>query len=177
MSGAARDRWRGRSIGLVLQQPHLIPGLSVAGNLEAARYCAGLPKDPKKVREVLGALGVESFARRPVHALSQGQAQRVAVARAVVNRPMLILADEPTASLDDEHAQAVYHLLEESAGRTEATLVVVTHDQRLRDLIPNHLALSGASGGTWKGEPWEGGSQGTASGRHAGFRVGTGRGR
>ncbi len=148
MSGAARDRWRGRSIGLVLQQPHLIPGLSVTGNLEAARYCAGLPADPKRVREVLGALGVESLARRPVHALSQGQAQRVAVARAVVNRPILILADEPTASLDDEHARAVYHLLEESAARTEATLVVVTHDRRLRDLIPNHLALGGGVGAT-----------------------------
>jgi len=142
MSGAERDRWRGQRIGLVLQQPHLVPGLSVEGNLRVARYCAKLPADEGRIREVLGALGLNPLASRPIHALSQGQAQRVAVARALVNRPVLILADEPTASLDDDHATGVYQLLEESAEQAGATLMVVTHDRRLRELVPHHLELA-----------------------------------
>jgi len=156
MSPSARDVWRGRRVGLVLQQPHLLPGLTVRQNVEAARYCADLPRDGRRVRETLEALEIGDLAERGAHTLSQGQAQRVTVARAVVNAPALLLADEPTASLDDANARAVYRLLDESAARAGAALIVVTHDRRLRDLIPNEISLqSAAPGASGKlPEPW-----------------------
>lgn len=142
MSPAERDLWRGRRVGIVLQTLHLLPGLSVLDNLIAAQYCARLAPDPTRARVVLDALSVGALAGRLPSALSQGQAQRVAVARAVVNRPALLLADEPTASLDDDNADAVAGLLLEAARAHGATLVVVTHDGRLRQRIPDQLRLS-----------------------------------
>lgn len=144
MSAAERDLWRGRRVGIVLQTLHLLPGLSVEANLLAAQYCARLRPDRARVREVLGRLGVAELAQRMPSMLSQGQAQRVAVARAIVNRPALLLADEPTASLDDANAEAVADLLLGAAEAEGATLVIVTHDSRLRARIPAQLQLGSA---------------------------------
>ncbi len=143
LSPAARDRFRGRSIGLVLQSFHLLDTLSVLDNVRFARHLAGLPEDHARCREVLEGLGVAEFGSVRPSTLSHGQAQRVALARAVVNRPAVILADEPTSSLDDESCERVAALIETEAARQGATLVVATHDSRLRGRFERRLSLDG----------------------------------
>jgi putative ABC transport system ATP-binding protein len=142
LAGSARDRWRGRTVGLVPQRLHLVGALDVADNLRLAQYLAGSEQDAGRVRELLEAVGVADLARRYPRELSQGQAQRVAVARAVVNRPALLLADEPTANLDDAHAAAALELLRAQAIAVNATLVVASHDARVRPLLPRAYALA-----------------------------------
>lgn len=143
LSGAAMDRFRGQHIGLVLQRLHLVPSLSVEANLLLAQYCAGLPQDKQRVRSVLGELGLGDRGADFPHRLSHGQAQRVAVARAVLNRPQLILADEPTSNLDDRNCEQALNLLVEQAARCNATLLIATHDARLRESFENRYVLAG----------------------------------
>lgn len=142
LSGAPMDRFRGRHIGLVLQRLHLVPSLSVEANLLLAQYCAGLPQDKQRVRSVLGELGLGDRGSDFPHRLSHGQAQRVAVARAVLNRPQLILADEPTSNLDDRNCEQALNLLLDQAARCNATLLIATHDARLRERFVNRYLLS-----------------------------------
>lgn len=136
-----RDRWRGVNVGIVPQRLHLVGALDVADNLRLARRLAGLPPDEARILALLEAVHVAQFARRYPRALSQGQAQRVAIARAVVNRPALLLADEPTANLDDAHADAALELLRGQALEAGATLVVASHDARVRPHLPHVYRL------------------------------------
>ncbi len=129
---AARDRFRGRSVGLVFQDLHLIAGLSTLDNVLLAPFAAGLPQDKPRALALLDELGLADRAHRPAETLSRGQAQRAAIARAMLLRPKLILADEPTASLDDEACERVAELLARAAAETGAALVIATHDLRLR---------------------------------------------
>ena len=136
LSGPARDRWRARHLGFLPQRLHLSQALTVAGNLGLAFYAAGLPEDRAAVQAALEALGVAHLAQRRPSQLSGGQAQRVALARSVLLRPAVILADEPTASLDDAAAAAALALLREAAARSQATLVIATHDRRVQQALP-----------------------------------------
>jgi ABC-type lipoprotein export system ATPase subunit len=138
---ATLDRFRGRNIGLVLQRLHLIPSLTVLDNLLLAQYLAGLPQDRARADEALAALDLRGKGEAHPHELSFGQAQRVAVARAMVNRPKLLLADEPTSNLDDARCQQALDLLQAQARACNATLVIATHDQRIRARIPGHFEL------------------------------------
>jgi putative ABC transport system ATP-binding protein len=141
LDGGRLDRWRGSTVGIVLQALHLVRHLSVRDNLRLAQYLAQLPQDDHRIADTLGALGVaEKGARKPSE-LSQGEQQRVAIARAVVNRPKLLLADEPTANLDDAAAAKVVALLSEQAARHGATLVVATHDARVKGKFRERLEL------------------------------------
>lgn len=97
LNESARDQFRGKNIGIVFQQMHLLPTLTVMQNLQVARYLAGLPKIPRQTLETLKSLDLGDKASAYPHQLSQGQKQRVAIARAVINEPKLILADEPTS--------------------------------------------------------------------------------
>jgi putative ABC transport system ATP-binding protein len=135
------DHFRGQRIGIVLQRLHLISSLTVINNLLLAQYLAGVPQDGTRVREVLASLDVAEKAGAYPHELSFGQAQRVAVARAVVNRPKLLLADEPTSNLDDERCAQAFELLESQARACDATLVIATHDQRIKARMRNHYEL------------------------------------
>ena len=135
------DRFRGQRIGIVLQRLHLVPSLTVVSNLLLAQYLAGLTQDSARVREVLASLDIADKADAYPHELSFGQAQRVAVARAVVNRPKLLLADEPTSNLDDARCAQAYGLLESQARACGATLVIATHDQRIKSRMSNHYEL------------------------------------
>lgn len=144
LSNAARDAWRAKNLGFLPQKLHLSEALSVAGNLSLAYFAAGLPDDAAAKAHILAtldALGVCDLARRKPSQLSGGQAQRVALARAVLLSPKIILADEPTASLDDEAAQTALQLLQASAQRSGATLVIATHDQRVAAVLPNAETL------------------------------------
>jgi ABC-type lipoprotein export system ATPase subunit len=141
LRGARLDRWRATTVGIVLQALHLVKHLSVRDNLRLAQYLAHVPQDDARIADTLGALGLaEKAARRPSE-LSQGEQQRVAIARAVVNRPKVLLADEPTANLDDASAAKVIDLLSEQAARHGATLVVATHDARVKGKFRERLEL------------------------------------
>jgi putative ABC transport system ATP-binding protein len=142
LDGMRLDRWRGATVGIVLQALHLLRHLSVRDNLRIAQYLAHAPQDDARIVETLGALGVADKAARRAAELSEGERQRVAVARAVVNRPKLLLADEPTANLDDRAAAQAVELLLEQAERHGATLVVATHDSRVKQSFAKRLDLS-----------------------------------
>jgi len=142
---AGLDRFRGQHVGIVLQRLHLVTSLSVTNNLLLAQYLAGLRQDRDRVREVLASLDLADKGDAWPHELSHGQAQRVAVARAVVNRPQLLLADEPTSNLDDGRCAQALDLLESQARACNATLVIATHDQRTKARIPNHYAMQAAT--------------------------------
>lgn len=141
MKPAQLGRFRGRHIGMVLQRLHLVESLTVAKNLRLAQYLSGLGENAARVNEVLADLGLESKANAYPHELSFGQAQRVAVARAVVNRPTVLLADEPTSNLDDAHCMQTLDLLERQAGACKATLMIATHDRRIRERFRNQFTL------------------------------------
>ena len=141
LEGARLDRWRATTVGIVLQALHLVKHLSVRDNLRLAQYLAKAPQDDARIDDTLGALGVAAKSARRPSELSQGEQQRVAIARAVVNRPKLVLADEPTANLDDAAAATVVDLLSEQAARYGATLVVATHDARVKGKFRERLEL------------------------------------
>lgn len=141
LSARQRDAWRARHVGFLPQKLHLSEALTVAGNLELVYFAAGLPVDRAAIEAALLALGVAGLARRRPTQLSGGQAQRVALARAVLLRPQVILADEPTASLDDDAAQEALALLQTTAARWGATLVIATHDARVFAALPRAQQL------------------------------------
>lgn len=139
-----RDRHRGRHIGLIFQDLHLIPGLSALDNLLLAPFAAGAPRDRSKARALLERLGLGNRTDALAETLSRGEAQRAAIARAMLMEPHLILADEPTASLDDAACDAVLALLLEATQASGAALVIATHDARVRSRIP-YLVLAEAA--------------------------------
>ena len=136
-----RDTWRGRTVGFLPQRLHLSDALSVERNLALAFFAAGVAEDRAAVRAALDALEVGELAQRRPNQLSGGQAQRVALARAILLRPRVLLADEPTASLDDPAAAAAVALLRATAQRCGATLVLATHDARVRAALDSAQVL------------------------------------
>jgi putative ABC transport system ATP-binding protein len=141
LTPAQLDAWRGKMIGIVLQRLHLIPALTVRDNLRLARTLARLPPDPGRIDTLLADLGLAGLAGARPSRLSEGEAQRVAIGRAVVNHPALILADEPTSALDDANCEAVVTLLRAQAEASGATLVIATHDARLQPFFQHRLEL------------------------------------
>ena len=141
LSPSARDAFRARKVGLVLQTLHLIGVVSVRENLRLAQRLAGSPVDDSRIEEVLASLAVASLAGARARDISVGEAQRVAIARAVVNRPALILADEPTSALDDANCEKALALLLAQAAACGATLLVATHDNRIRGRFSRRLEL------------------------------------
>jgi len=142
LSAKKLDQFRGRNIGVVFQRPHLIKSLTVFENLLLAQRLAGFDEDHKRIREVLNSLNmVEKEGVYPSQ-LSQGQQQRISIARAVVNRPVILIADEPTSSLDDQHTSIVMDLLKEQSESNKAVLLVATHDKRIKDSFTHRYELT-----------------------------------
>ena len=127
------DRFRGNTIGFVFQNVHLVTGLTLHQNVLLAAYATGARQDATRARELIERLGVGAAADERAEKVSRGQAQRAAIARALLLRPRLILADEPTASLDDASCAAVADVLRRSAQEEGAALLIATHDHRLRE--------------------------------------------
>ena len=141
LGAAERDRFRGRCIGVVMQRLHLISALTIRKNLQLAQSLVGAEVDRSRISTAVAALDIAGKLDRYPRELSQGEAQRVAIARAVVNRPVLILADEPTSALDDANCQAALDLLLEQSTACGATLIVATHDQRIKARFEHVVSL------------------------------------
>jgi putative ABC transport system ATP-binding protein len=141
LGAVERDAFRARHIGLVPQTLHLIGVVTVRDNLRIAQHIARLERDDAAIDACLESLGIASLAKRKARDISVGEAQRVAIARAVVNRPRLILADEPTSALDDANCAKALQLLLGQAAACGATLVIATHDQRIRGEFSRKLEL------------------------------------
>lgn len=135
------DQYRGRHFGFIFQKNHLIASLTVEQNLLAAPFFAELPQKKEQADGLLADLGLEGKKHARIRQLSHGQAQRVAIARALMNKPAVILADEPTSALDDKNCDNVIRLLLEATTGHGATLVVSTHDQRLKSIFPLQVDL------------------------------------
>lgn len=143
LKNAALDAWRAKTVGFLPQKLHLSTALSVHDNLAMAQWAAGQVQDEQRITEALEALGVQALAHRKPAQLSGGQAQRVALARAMLLQPKVILADEPTASLDDDAAAASLALLQATASREGATLVIATHDARVAGFFAENSSEKG----------------------------------
>ena len=138
LNAARSDAWRATTIGFLPQKLHLSAALTVVQNLELAQWAAGQAADGQAIGRALAALGVADLQQRKPAQLSGGQAQRVALARATLLQPQVILADEPTASLDDDACSDALRLLCVTAERLTATLVIATHDMR----VNNHFEVA-----------------------------------
>lgn len=136
-----RDRWRAQHVGFLPQKLHLSSALSVHDNLALAYFAAGVRVDKEAIRRALTVLDLTELAGRRPYQLSGGQAQRVALARAVLLQPRVLLVDEPTASLDDAACHAALALLTQAAQASGATLVIATHDARVRQALPQAQEL------------------------------------
>ena len=141
LSEKSLDKFRGQHVGFIFQKNHLINALTVEKNILLSPFLAGLKPDHERFNGILSSLGLADKKQSQVTALSHGQAQRVAIARAVINHPSIIFADEPTSALDDTNCNRVIDLLLEVAKAQDTTLIVATHDQRLKDKIKNQIIL------------------------------------
>ncbi len=142
LSGSSLDRFRGKHIGIVFQKNHFIGALNVLENLLIAQRMSGIRPDKARAHQMLERLNIGDKATAHPAQLSVGEQQRASVARALMNRPVLVLADEPTSALDDINCKEVIALLENAAWEEQSTLLIVTHDQRLKDHFPHQIHLS-----------------------------------
>ena len=135
------DQWRGEKVGVIFQTAHFVESLTVEENLILPFFLTGKKIDRNHAKQLLDRLNLGDKADKNPYQLSVGEQQRVAIARAVIHGPEVILADEPTSALDDVNAEEVIKLLEEQAKQSGASLLIVTHDQRLKDYFQNRITL------------------------------------
>ncbi|WP_419208361.1 ABC transporter ATP-binding protein [Photobacterium leiognathi subsp. mandapamensis] len=138
-----RTAFRRDNIGLVFQQYNLLPTLTVADNIRFCRQLKGLPADDKLWRQLISALNLMSLLDRYPEEISGGQQQRAAIARAIYMEPKILLADEPTGSLDERNAEAVIRLLISLTKKLHCTLLVVTHSNKVASHMQGQVRLQG----------------------------------
>lgn len=136
-----RDKLRGHKFGFIFQTLHLLPSLSLRQNILLAQDMSGQKAEAGRVDSLLQNLGLAEKAHRKPDALSQGEQQRGAIARAVLLKAAIILADEPTSALDDQNAGLVIDLLKAQARESGSALVVATHDNRLFGKLDRTIQL------------------------------------
>ena len=134
------DKFRGDNIGIVFQKPHFISSLTINENLKLAQYLSR-SKTSGDAKKILESLNIEDKYQQKPNQLSEGEKQRASIALALINSPNLILADEPTSSLDDFNCDNVIKLLKKQAKNHKAQLIVITHDARLKKHFKNNLNL------------------------------------
>ena len=141
LSEKKTDRYRGKNIGVVFQKSYFIAALTVLENLQMASWLATGKKHTKRAKRLLEQLGIENQASKLPSQLSIGQQPRVSIARALMNEPKVLLADEPTSSLDDKNAEKVIDLLTSLSKEYKAALLIVTHDSRIKEKFINKITL------------------------------------
>ena len=142
LSGAARDRFRREKMGYIFQNFNLIPYLSVAENILLPLQLQKNKKNNDQLSELTNALGISQLLNSPVTEISMGQQQRVAVARALLGSPELLLADEPTSALDFESRERFLQLMFDLCKKRQTTVIFVSHDRSLKELFDRQIALS-----------------------------------
>ena len=140
LSSHQLDRFRKNNIGIVFQRPHFVNSLTVKENLQLAQYI-GNKKNNNRIDSILKNLNILDKSNKKTNLLSQGEKQRASIALAIVNSPKLILADEPTSSLDDSNCSNVIKLLKKQATDYGAQLIVITHDSRLKKHFNKSIEL------------------------------------
>lgn len=141
-TGPDADTLRKANMGIIFQTLRLVSALNVRANLLLAQKLQNGAHDAAYVDAVLDRLGIGQLALARPFELSQGEAQRAAIARAVVVRPNILIADEPTSALDTTNTEIVANLLIEEANEAGASLLIATHDDRLKAHFPRALSLS-----------------------------------
>jgi putative ABC transport system ATP-binding protein len=141
LDGSSLDKYRGKHISIIFQKMHFISSISELENILLAQWLGTKKKDKENAMQIIERLQIADQKDKNIKQLSQGQQQRVAIARALINQPSLILADEPTSSLDNKNAEIVEKLLRESAQIMNAALVMVTHDMRMKQNAKNTIEL------------------------------------
>lgn len=141
LRGTKLDKFRGKNIGIIFQKPHFIKSLSAIENLLLAQSLSGQKKDLPRINHLLNRLSIANKADSKTYSLSIGEQQRLAIARALVNHPQIVLADEPSSALDDENCFNMISLLRSVASESNANLVIVTHDSRIKDLIEKRVEI------------------------------------
>ena len=140
LSSHQLDSFRKNNIGIVFQRPHFVNSLTLKENLQLAQYIAN-KKDNNRIDSILKNLNIFDKSNKKTNQLSQGEKQRASIALAIVNSPKLILADEPTSSLDDANCSKVIELLKKQATDFGAQLIVITHDSRVKKHFKNSIEL------------------------------------
>ena len=140
LSSHQLDTFRKNNIGIVFQRPHFVNSLTVKENLQLAQYIAN-KNDNNRIESILKNLNIFDKSNKKTNQLSQGEKQRASIALAIVNSPKLILADEPTSSLDDTNCSKVIKLLKKQATDFGAQLIVITHDSRLKEHFKKSIEL------------------------------------
>jgi putative ABC transport system ATP-binding protein len=133
------DKFRGQNIGIIFQRSHFVNSLTVGENLELAQFLGRNKKG--NIKETLDNLKILDKINKKPKELSQGERQRASIALAIINSPKLILADEPTSSLDDTNCSNVIKILKEQALKYQAQLIVITHDSRLKKHFKKSISL------------------------------------
>ena len=140
LSSHQLDIFRKNNIGIVFQRSHFVNSLTVKENLQLAQYIAN-KNDNNRIESILKNLNIFDKSNKKTNQLSQGEKQRASIALAIVNSPKLILADEPTSSLDDTNCSKVIKLLKKQATDFGAQLIVITHDSRLKKHFKKSIEL------------------------------------
>lgn len=141
LAEAGRDRFRARNIGYVFQTFNLLPAFTALENVMLGMTFTGRPKDRDRAVDLLKQVGLGHRLHHKPSAMSVGEQQRTAVARALVNQPVLLLADEPTANIDPGHQQQVVDMLREVCVQQQVAMLMVTHSPEVSDQFDNVVAL------------------------------------
>ncbi len=139
---AQRDKFRGQKMGIIFQSAHFMQSLTLKENMRLSQKLGKAKKGSTEIDRVLEMVGLEKHVKKKLSEMSVGEQQRASIARAVLSEPSVILADEPTSALDDKNCLSVLNLLRSIAKEYESSLLIITHDQRLKGEVESKIELA-----------------------------------